>query len=84
MCIRHQSMLDVIIIINGTIDMDNNVTFVLTICGRNDLLEKTLDSFFKYNSYPIKRFLIIEDSGNNEVFEECKKLNSKKYGKIKI
>ncbi|MDO5089762.1 MAG: glycosyltransferase, partial [Leptotrichiaceae bacterium] len=35
---------------------------VITSCGRFDLLEKTLDSFFKYNTYPIKKIIITEDS----------------------
>ena len=57
----------------------SDVTFVLTSCGRMDLLEKTLDSFFKYNTYPIDRYLIIEDSTNTDVFERCKSLNIEKY-----
>ncbi len=39
------------------------VTCILTSCGRPDLLEITLDSFFKFNTYPIKEFYIYEDSG---------------------
>jgi hypothetical protein len=57
----------------------SNVTFVLTSCGRNDLLEKTLDSFFKYNTYPIDRYIITEDSADPKVFEECERLNREKY-----
>jgi hypothetical protein len=57
----------------------SDVTFVLTSCGRMDLLEKTLDSFFKYNTYPIDRYLIIEDSTNSDVFERCKALNIVQY-----
>lgn len=57
----------------------NSVTVVLTSCGRVDLLEKTLDSFFKYNTYPIQRFIVTEDSADPNVFEECRQLN-KKYG----
>lgn len=56
------------------------VTFVLTSCDRNDLLEKTLDSFFNWNTYQIDQYIIIEDSGNVEVFKECEKLNNEKYG----
>lgn len=56
-----------------------DVTFCLTSCGRNDLLEKTLDSFFKYNTYPIDRYIIIEDSADPKVFEECEILNREKY-----
>jgi len=44
--------------------MTNNcVTLVITTCNRNDLLETTLRSFFKYNTYPIKKTVIIDDSG---------------------
>lgn len=39
------------------------VTFALTSCGRFDLLKTTLDSFLKYNTYPIARYKVIEDSG---------------------
>lgn len=40
------------------------VTVVVTACNRADLLEKTLDSFFEMNTYPIKRFIIIDDGMN--------------------
>ncbi|WP_288349915.1 glycosyltransferase [uncultured Thalassospira sp.] len=52
------------------------ITFFLTSCGRLDLLEQTLDSFFKYNTYPIKRFVITEDSCDAAVYEEIRS----KYG----
>jgi hypothetical protein len=39
-----------------------NITCCLTSCGRYDLLEKTLESFFRYNTYPIQEFIISEDS----------------------
>jgi GT2 family glycosyltransferase len=39
------------------------VTVVLTSCNRPDLLEKTLDTFFKYNTYPLDSFIVIDDSG---------------------
>ena len=55
------------------------VTFVMTACGRPDLMETTLDSFFKFNEYPIKRFIITEDSMDPIVFLKCKDLNYKKY-----
>src|SRR5262249_46274653 len=38
------------------------VTVILTSCGRSDLLARTLDSFFRYNTYPIREFIVIEDS----------------------
>jgi hypothetical protein len=37
------------------------ITVVITSCGRQELLERTLDSFFKYNTYPIREFLVMED-----------------------
>lgn len=44
-----------------TPDAAGDVTVVLTSCGRQDLLERTLDSFFAYNTYPIQKFIVIED-----------------------
>lgn len=40
----------------------SNVTFFLTSCKRHDLLKICLESFEKYNTYPIERGIIIEDS----------------------
>jgi hypothetical protein len=39
------------------------VTVILTSCGRQDLLERTIDSFLKFNTYPIDKWWIYEDSG---------------------
>lgn len=39
----------------------SDVTVVLTACNRPDLLEATLDSFVEKNTYPIERFIIIDD-----------------------
>lgn len=39
------------------------VTVVLTSCGRPDLLELTIASFDKFNTYPVDRKIIIEDGG---------------------
>jgi hypothetical protein len=39
------------------------VTVCLTSCGRQDLLERTIKSFYEFNTYPIKRFIVSEDSG---------------------
>lgn len=41
-----------------------DITVCLTSCNRFDLLQITMDSFFKINNYPIKEFIINEDSGN--------------------
>lgn len=45
---------------------DKKVTLVITTCDRNDLLEITLKSFFKYNTYPIEKTIIVDDSGIGE------------------
>ena len=54
--------------------MNDEVSVVITSCGRFDLLEETLDSFFKYNTYPIKKIIITEDSTEGN---KLKKLVSK-------
>ncbi len=40
---------------------DKTVSAVLTSCGRADLLTRTLDSFFRFNTYPISKFIVVED-----------------------
>lgn len=58
--------------------MENEVTVCLTACGRPDLLERTLISFFKFNTYPISLFIVYEDSGTN-----CNKDIELKYSNIR-
>lgn len=41
----------------------SEVTLIITSCNRPNLLDKTLESFIKYNTYPIKETYIIDDSG---------------------
>jgi glycosyltransferase involved in cell wall biosynthesis len=43
--------------------MESAVTVVVTSCGRPDLLKKTIESFIKFNTYPIEQWIITEDSG---------------------
>lgn len=38
------------------------ITAIFTSCGRFDLLEKTLISFYKYNDVPLERCIIIDNS----------------------
>ena len=68
------------------------ITFVLTSCGRVELLNKTLDSFFNFNDYEIEEMFLVEDSLNQNVYEDIKKnwgdkltllFKKKKRGKIK-
>jgi hypothetical protein len=51
-----------------------SVTLVVTSCGRTDLLERTIESFFKVNTYPIKKVIITEDSGILQDFSKVKQL----------
>jgi len=44
----------------GIVDM-SDVTVFLGSCNRPHLLEKTLDTFFEMNTYPLERFIIVED-----------------------
>jgi len=41
----------------------NTVSLFLTACNRPQLLKQTLESFVKYNTYPIEYGVIVEDSG---------------------
>lgn len=45
----------------------SDLTVVLTSCRRPDLLVETLDSFFSTNDYPLREFIIIEDSDDASV-----------------
>jgi hypothetical protein len=47
--------------------MPEQITVVITSCGRLDLLERTISSFLSYNSYPIVSYVIVEDSGDLHV-----------------
>lgn len=42
----------------------SDVTVVLTSCNRPKLLKATLDSFFEMNTYPLERFIIVDDGMN--------------------
>ena len=51
------------IVKNNKMTHNDEVTLVITSCNRPELLERTLNSFIKYNTYPIKDTYIIDDSG---------------------
>lgn len=70
----------------------NEVTLVITSCNRLDLLDKTISSFNKFNNYPIKERIIVDDSGEEEIWKKLIKkynndykliLNKKNIGQIK-
>ena len=57
--------------------MKEKVTFVLTSCGRVDLLDPTLESFFTKNSYRLDDLFLVEDSVDLNVYKHVEK----KWGK---
>ena len=44
-----------------------DITFVLTSCGRFDLLAQTLQTFLASNTAAISRYVIVEDSGDRQI-----------------
>jgi hypothetical protein len=58
----------------GRIDADS-ITFVITSCGRFDLLDRCLASFLAYNTAPIRRYLLVEDSGDHHIHEVVAKFD---------
>ena len=52
----------------------NDVTVVITSCGRVNLLRETIDSFITFNTYNIAEIILIDDSGDPGVHSEIKKL----------
>ena len=42
----------------------SDVSVVITSFNRRDLLQRTIESFNQFNTYPVSQFIIIEDSGN--------------------
>ena len=63
--LKHQNLL-----INDA-KKNDDVTVVITSCNRPDLLKITLDSFVKYNTYPIKKIIIIEDTDKKNINDFC-------------
>ncbi len=72
--------------------MNDKMSFLLTSCGRFDLLDRTLESFFKFNNFPLEELYLTEDSADQDVYEQINKkwgdklnilFNKKKKGQIK-
>ena len=57
--------------------MKEKVTFVLTSCGRVDLLDPTLESFLKKNSYRLDDLFLVEDSVDLNVYKHVEKNGEK-------
>jgi hypothetical protein len=48
------------------------ITVVLTSCGRLDLLFLTVNSLLQNFQYPIEEFIIIDDSGKKDVYDQLR------------
>jgi hypothetical protein len=63
-----------------------HLTIIVTSCDRFDLLEKTLDSFFRLNNYPYEKMIINNDSLNPlppRIYEKYKDFNVEFYYGVK-
>jgi len=52
--------------------MQKEITLFITSCGRPQLLKRTLESFVKFNTYPIKEVILCEDSGIPNIVDFAK------------
>ena len=46
------------------------VTIVVTACGRLGLLQRTLETFNNFNTYPVTEVIIVDDSGSPEIHRD--------------
>lgn len=54
--------------------MENKVTCVFTSCGRFDMLDITFNTFINTNTYPIEKYIIIDNSTLPTAYESIKKI----------
>ena len=64
--------------------INNGITMVVTSCNRPNELKITLESFFKYNTYLIKKIIIIDDSEKKGCIDECLSLIPSNVDKLVI
>lgn len=62
--------------------VDRDITFILISNNNPELLNKTIKSFITFNNYPIKEFIIIDDSGIQNINDSI--LNNFPDKKIKL
>lgn len=72
--------------------MKDKMTFVLTSCGRTFLLDRVLETFFKFNKFNFEKMFIVEDSLDSITHDKIKRkwgskiniiCNKEKKGQIK-
>ena len=54
-------------------DMKNDVTAIFFSCRRLKLLDRTLETFNAFNTYPLYELIIVNDSGDKEIHETLRK-----------
>jgi FkbM family methyltransferase len=81
---KEDAINDILILPKGFLRKKNlnksDITFVMVSKGVLDFFSKTLDSFFKINTYPIEKYIIITDSKNIQFIKDI----SKKYNNLEI
>lgn len=50
------------------------ITVIFFSCNRLHLLKQTVSAFIKFNTYPVSEFIIVNDSANESIHKELKKL----------
>ena len=55
--------------------MNDKMSFLLTSCGRLNLLDRTLESFFKFNNYPLEELYLTEDSVDQDVYKKINQVS---------
>jgi len=54
-----------------------SITFVLTSCGRFELLRQTLQTFFAHNTHKFDKYVIVEDSLDDGIFKVLDEFDEK-------
>ena len=52
--------------------MNEKMSLLLTSCGRLDLLNRTLESFFEFNNFPLEALYLTEDSADPHVYAKIR------------
>ena len=64
--------------------MDNMVSVVITSYNRYDLLRRTIQTFNEFNTYPIEKYIIIEDSVSPSMQTKLKSYISRLTGNYEL
>jgi glycosyltransferase involved in cell wall biosynthesis len=48
------------------------ISVIINSCGRLDLLERSIASFQAFNTFPIDEYILVDDSGDNEIHQRIR------------